>query len=521
MAQHGSPGKDHGLGIEVVDESMRVAEVSIDPRRQAAVERAQQRGKSYWVVAVIALILLAEQTVFSFLLYSPILGKLAVEFHTDQVQWVYTALLLAGALTVPLLTKLGDIYGKRRMLMVGAAVTSIGCAVCAVAPTFTVVIIGRVLMAAGTAFLPLCVSMMREVFPVRTRAIAIALAVNGSGAISVLGPLFAGWLTDVWSPRAPFVFQLALCLTAGLLLLVVPDSPARLRARVDYLGAALLGVGVFGLTLGLSRAQSGGWDGLTITLVVVGLLALPAWALQLRLSKDPLINVGLLRRRATITPAIAVAFVTASTALVNLMLTLAWSTPHALAPYGRGLSAMQIAYWTMPAGVLGTLTGIFVGMTVRSVGYRTHVVVGGLASGLAALFLAFNLEAAPWLMITVVGLAGLGSMSAAAGVSLILTAVPADQRAIATGVSVSVNSLVGGTLQVLLFAVLSTSVLMVAGGVAFYTGASYTKGFIIAAVVAAVGVVAALLVPHGRRQPRPATPVGSDAAAVPGPTMPV
>ncbi|MFC9357265.1 hypothetical protein ACFTZB_11910, partial [Rhodococcus sp. NPDC057014] len=114
MARNQVFGEDHGLGVEVVDESTQVAETTVDAVRQAKVVAVQNRGIGYWIIATAALVMLAEQSAFGFTLYSPVLGSIAAEYQTGNVVWVMTTVMLAGAVAVPFLCKLADVYGKKR-----------------------------------------------------------------------------------------------------------------------------------------------------------------------------------------------------------------------------------------------------------------------------------------------------------------------------------------------------------------------------------------------------------------------
>ena len=496
-------GQDHGLGAEVVDRSTAIGETFVDPERRRKLEVAQSRGVIYWVFAGIALVLLSEQASFDFLLYNPILGDLAAKYHTSNVVWVMTGLNLAAAVALPLFSRLADIYGKKRSIGIAGSVTMLGCLIGAVAPTFTVLIVGRVLMGAGVAFGVLAVVAIREVFPVRARAIAIAVTVNGAGLIIVGGPLLAGWLADQWGVSAPFWFQLILCaLSVVMVMVLVPESPVRVRSRVDYLGAVLLGAGLFCLLIGLGQVTSLGWGSFTLGFTAAGAVLFALWLLQLRRSTQPLINPKLLKNRAILTTTVSAAFLNGTVVTLNVVIVLMWSTPRAVARYGHDLTPFDIAIWTIPFAVLTVAGGVLVGLTVRSVGYRTYMILSGVFMVASAVLLAVNLESSAAVLIASYALGGLGSMFMAASSSLVLLASPPDQRGIVSGVSKSMATIAASVVQVLVFSVLAASVLTVVGGVAVFAEGGYRVGLLTAAAVAAAGLIAAVLIPHGRPQPR-------------------
>ncbi|HKS47010.1 MAG TPA: MFS transporter [Amycolatopsis sp.] len=487
----------------MVDRSTVVAETAVDRRKREKVEFAQTRSAGYWILGGLALVLLAEQATFDFLLYNPILGDLAAEYKTSNIVWVMTTVLLAGAVLVPLFTKLADVYGKKRILAFVSVVTSLGCLVCALAPTFEVLLVGRALMAAGVVLAALCVLLIREVFPVRSRAVAIAVTMNGAGLIIVGGPLLSGWLVGRWGVSAPFWFQLVLCaVSAALALVVVPESPVRVVARVDYLGALLLGVGSFCLLIGLGQVPAIGWGTFTLGFTAAGIVLLLVWILQLNRSSEPLVNVKLLKRRALLTPTLSRALLNGTVISVNIIVVIMWSTPSSVASYGRDLTPLDIAVWSIPFAALTVGGGFLVGFTVRSIGYRTHMIVSGFLLTVVCILLAFDLQGSDGAMIAIYGLGGLGSMFLAAAASLVLLAAPEDQRGIANGVSLSAASIFSAVAQVLIFAILGNSVIAAVGGVAFYSEGAYRIALLTAGAIAVAGLITALFIPHGRRQPR-------------------
>lgn len=503
MSENRARHEDHGIGLELIDESKFIADTTVDHDRQEKVQQAQAKGVGYWIVAVFALALLAEQSTFDYLLYNPILGQLAAAYHTSDVIWVMTTVLLGGAVTIPLFSKLADVYGKKRTLLLASVVTMVGCLVCAVAPTFPVLLAGRALMSAGAGTALFCALVVREVFPVRSRAVALALMVNGAGLMIVGGPLLGGWLVGQWGVSAPFWFQLAVCAVSTILAAaLIPESPLRVRARVDYVGALLLAAGTFCLLFGLGQVPASGWTSLSVGMTLAGVVLLAVWIAQLRRVREPLINFRLLAIRPVLLPTLSKSLLNATVVAVNVLIVLLWSTPHSVAPYGRGLTPLGVAIWSIPFAVLTVGGGIAVGLTVRSIGYRTHMIVSAVCWAAVCLLLAFNLTASTGAMIAIYALGGLGSMFLTASVSLVLLASPADQRGIANGVSTSVASIFSAVGQVLVFAVVSAGVLQVVGGVAVFTAHAYQIAFLVCGAFAVLGLATALAIPHGRRQPR-------------------
>ncbi|MEU7817625.1 MFS transporter [Pseudonocardia sp. NPDC049154] len=503
--------EDHGLGLEVVDPSTVLAETRIHQRSADRLRALQSRGTGYWLVATLALVLLGEQTALSIVFYTPVLADIATTFETAQVVWMLTVFTLASAVLTPLMAKLSDVYGKRLVLVAGAGVSAVGCLICMIAPNFTVLLVGRVLVATTFAFAPLSVALMREVFPVRMRAIAIGLATNGFGLVVIGGPLLAGFVAAQYGVRAIFLMNLILCAVAGLLvLLVVPESPVRAAMRIDYVGSALLGAALFGLLVGLTQIQTLGLGSpIVLVCLVGGVLAALGWWAQQKRAAHPLISVKLLTRKPILITVLAVLAYCGVSNAMNYLVALQWSADPSTG-YGHGLTALEIGLWSIPAGALTVVAGILAGATVRSVGYRIHMIVAGVLWAVPAALLGLNLGASPAFIIVVYGLFGLANIYSAASAGLILLAAPADQRGVASGMNYALQGIGGAVVSQITFLCLNASVGSVVGGVPVYEASGFRNAFLAAAVVAALGIVAAVAIPHGRRLRRQDRPVNDE-----------
>ena len=512
-------GPDHGLGVEVVDPTTAISDTYVVESEAKRVEARQEAGIGYWVVATAVLVLLGEQTVLAFVLFTPVLSKIAIEFQTADVVWILTVFTLASAVLSPLMTKIGDRYGKRRTMLAGAAVTALGSLIAALAPNFTVLLAGRVLMAASAAFLPLTVALMREVFPTRMRAVAIGLATNGFGVMVVGGPVLAGLLTETWGVRSVFVFNLIIAVVVPIFVwLLVPESPIRARVRIDYGSAALIGVGSFGVLIGLTQLATLGFGLVTGVCLVVGVVALVMWWLRLGRIPEPLISVVLMSKRTIMLPVLAFLAYTGVSGAMNIIVALHWATP-ADTGYGHGLTSLQVGWWSAPAGVISVLAGVFVGLTAKSVGYRTHMLIAGVFWVVPSIILGLNLSASPALIIIVYGLYGIANMQTAAAMCLVLLAAPGDQRGVALGMKSAIAGIAGAAFSQLISVILRGSIVGEQQGAPLYSATGFTVVYLVAAVIGFAGLVASVFIPQGRRIPRREREV-SMVAMAPSPAAP-
>ena len=454
---------------------------------------------------IAVLVLLTEQSALAIGLIAPTLPKIAVEFETTQVIWVITAFTLLGGIVTPIVSKLADLYGKKLVLVVCAIVAAVGALVSSLASTFGLLLAGRALQGVAIAFIPLAYSLMRDIFPRRLLALGIAITTNGVGIVTIAGPFLAGYLADHHGVRSVFWFLFAISAVGGVLTqLIVPETPVRVRAPIDWLGALLLAAGLGAGLLGLSQAQTWSWgDPRTLLCLIGGAALLALWGAWERRTRHPLVDLGLLARRpvfATMVAAgLAVGAISGAATLLPTML----QTPEAAAPgYGFGTSVTETAYYTLAAGVFTVLGGFFVGWTARSVGFRNHLAVGSLLIAAGSLLLGIA-HSQDWEIVVFYALIGMGAIVYAAVPNLVVGAVPVDQQAISAGMVGTAQTLVAAVVTQLVFVVLTNNVDTVVQGFPIYSEAGFRIAFMLSAAVAVAGAVAALAIRHGRRSAHP------------------
>ncbi|MEU6285532.1 MFS transporter [Streptomyces sp. NPDC047028] len=222
---------------------------------------------------------------------------------TSGMQWVVNAYLLALAAFFALGGRLADLFGARRMVMIGTLVFVVSSVLCGCVPTGGFaqawLIVFRATQGLGAALLfPAALAVVVAVFPVERRGRALALFFGISGALTALGPLLGGWLTD-WTWRAIFWVNVPVALTA-LVLTYLARIPDRRRAeRLDVAGAALIAVGMGLSVLGFQQAWSWGWDSAaTWGCIAGGLLVLYGFVRYERGVQHPLVNLRIFRDKA-------------------------------------------------------------------------------------------------------------------------------------------------------------------------------------------------------------------------------
>src|SRR6478735_1006848 len=221
-------------------------------------------------------------------LVTPLIAELPQILHTtsSNAAWVITVTLLVAAVFVPVSGRLGDLLGKRRMLLACSVPLIVGSVVCALSSSVVPMIVGRGLQGMGMGMVPLGIALLRDVVPAEKLSSSIALVSASMGIGGGLGLPISAAVAQYANWRVLFWGSAVLAVAIGTLIwFLVPDVPAGAKGqRFDLLGALGLGAGLVCLLLGVSKGADWGWGsattlGLFVAAVVV-LVAWGAWAMR-------------------------------------------------------------------------------------------------------------------------------------------------------------------------------------------------------------------------------------------------
>jgi EmrB/QacA subfamily drug resistance transporter len=444
----------------------------------------------------------------------PALGVLARELHTTTtgVTWTLTGYLLVAAVATPLVGRLGDMFGKRRMLVVSLIAFGIGSVVAALGNTIGVVIAGRVIMGVGGGIFPLCFGIIRDEFPRERVSVSVGLISAIFGIGGGVGLVVGGLLIDRASYHWIFWLGAAMAAVAAIAAeLLVPESPVRTPGRVDLVGAALLGVGIVLPLLGVSNANQWGWGSArTLGLIAAGVIVLVAWvAIELR-TTAPMANV-----RSLGSPVVATTNV--ATLLVGFgMFGSFILTPNLLESpsqtgYGFGYSATTAGLVILPGALAMIVVGPLSGLISRRYGPKVSLTLGAFvaAFGLGMLALAHDTVLA-LVIFNLVLSAGI-ALAFAAMPTLVMEAVPMHETGEATGFNTLMRSVGASLGSQVTAAVLAGETI---GRTAVPSEHAYTVAFLVCAGVALVAALVAVSIPAGGRGQEEQVPaIAFDAAA--------
>jgi predicted MFS family arabinose efflux permease len=359
------------------------------------------------LVPTLIFIALLASTVSS--LGAPLLSSIAATFHVALVdsQWSLTLALLVGAVTLPVVGRLGTGRRRRGVLLANVAVMVAGCVVSALAPNFTVFLMGRGLQGCGVAMVPVAMSIARDFLPAgRTRRAVANLGVTTVVGVALGYPL-TGLVSDRLGLRAAYGLA-ALVAGFGLLvcLLVVPSSRFQPAVRVDPVGAIALSAGIVGLILYLSEGERWGWR----SVQEFGLLTGSVIVLAMLVRRDvraanPVLDLRLMRNRVVLTTNLAAFLLGLGSFMLSTLFIRFAQTPSALG-YGFGASGLVAGLLLVPMSALGFAGSMVVDRVGRVVGPHRILPLGAVLFG--ASMVAFAVARTRlWELFVEMGLIGL------------------------------------------------------------------------------------------------------------------
>ncbi|WP_326686058.1 MFS transporter [Streptomyces sp. NBC_01795] len=458
-------------------------------------------------------------------LVTPLLADLPKLLHTtpSNAAWVITATLVTGTVCVPVFGRLGDLVGKRRMLLACAVPLFAGSVVCALSSSVLPMIIGRCLQGMGMGMVPLGIALLRDVVPQEKLSSSIALVSASMGIGGGLGLPIAAAVAQYATWRALFWGSAGLAAVVTVLLwFCVPDVPAAAKGqRFDLPGALGLAVGLGCLLLAISKGGDWGWtSGTVLGLFGVAIVMLLAWGGWETRTRDPLIDLRTTARPRVLLTNLASIFVGFGMYASMLVLPQLLQFPEATG-YGLGQSMLAAGLWMAPGGIMMMLVSPLGGKLTNARGPKTTLISGALVIA-AGYGLSLALMGSAWgITLTIivvnsgVGLA-YGSMPA-----LIMGSVPLSETAAANGFNALMRSLGTSVGAAVIGVVLSQSTTTM-GGHTFTSENGFRTGLLVGCGIALVAVAIAAAIPAARTGASDAVPdAGADPATGTGPEQAV
>ncbi len=466
-------------------------------RDEDARRRLTRMPRQGAIVAVLATAGLASS--FMFTLMVPIQSKLPelLDASREDTAWVVTSTLLAAAVITPISGRLGDMYGKRRILLVLVSVMIVGSVVAALSTGIIGVIVGRTLQGAIVGVVPLGISIMRDVLHEDRVDSAIAFMSATLGVGGALGLPISALVTERSDWHVLFWMAAGLgAIVFALVLWIVPVSVLRTAGRFDYIGAAGLAVGLIGVLLAISRGNEWGWGSPPVLAFGLGgLVVLLAWGwFELRID-EPLLDLRVAARPAVLLTNIASIAMGFSLFASNVVYPQMLELP--VATGGFGLSLLAASLVVMPSGLVMMLLSPVAGRIAVRTGPKLLLLLGAI-SLIAAYGFTLLFSTDVWHLVVANILIGAGiGFGYASMPMLIMRSVPQSETGASNGLNALFRSLGTSTAAAVIGAVLATYTVDY-GGVPVPTSEGFTVSLILGGAAAIVALAVAFFIPKHR-----------------------
>jgi DHA2 family multidrug resistance protein len=311
----------------------------------------------------------------------------------EEATWVLTSYLVSNAIILPTAAWMGAFVGRKRFLLSCIFLFTLASALCGAAPRLDMLILARILQGlGGGALQPIAQSVLLESFPPARRGVAMAAYGMGVVVAPILGPTLGGWITEVSTWRWVFYINLPVGALAFLMVHTFVEDPPFIRnrkpGRIDYVGFALMAVGLATLQIMLDKGQEDDWFHASWVrwfafITTVSLVAFIIWELR---TAHPIVDLRILRNRNF----------SVGTALVTVLGLVLYSTIAMLPLFLQtlmGYSALKSGLTITPRGLGAFLTNVVVGRVIRFVDTRFLIAAGLVVLGVSGLmFSHLNLD---------------------------------------------------------------------------------------------------------------------------------
>jgi EmrB/QacA subfamily drug resistance transporter len=431
--------------------------------------------------------------------------------------WLFSAYMLAQAVSVPVYAKLADMLGRKPLILMGIGLFLLGSVLCGLAPSMPALIAFRVVQGLGAgAVQPMAITIAGDIYTVAERAKAQGYLASVWAVSSVVGPTLGGVFASLGIWRGIFFINIPLCvLAAWMLLRTLHESFERARHRIDYLGAGLLTASMTLLILGaLEGGQAWAWGSpVGVAVLGVGAALFAAFLLAERRAAEPVLPPWVVSRRLLLTTTLVSlgvgALILGLTSYVPTFLEGALSVSPVVA--GLALAALTLG-WPISASQSGRL--------YLRIGFRSTAIIGITVAVAGSAVLALTAHSPSVVLVAascfVIGL-GLG-LTASPTLIAAQSSVDWNERGVVTGTNLFARS-IGSALGVAVFGAIANAI-YASDAVSTSSPAGQAQAvvpasaavFLAVVIVAALAVVAVLAMPRDSRREQDEVDAGPESA---------
>jgi len=462
-------------------------------------------------IILIVLALLAMIVMFTEIMLVPALPAMIQDFPADAgwISWVLSIYLLVGAVATPLVGRLGDMYGKKRVLiavmalyfvaLVGAGFSIDISQALFGTPTIFVLLVFRGMQGVGMGMFTLAFGIVRDTFPPQKIPVAMGIISSMFSVGVSIGLIGGGWITSVgkWTDAFHVVLVPFLALTIASAYLIKESAVPR-HGTLDIPGAVLIGAGVFLLLLALTQGEEWGWSsGLFISMVLISAALLLSFVAVERKVRDPIVRPSLFRNRGILGGNVAALFVGLTMFMVFQTLPFFLMTPKAAGGLFGLEDTLTVGIYMLPSAISQLVFSGLGGMLTRRTG-AFKVLVAGMAvesAGFVSLILLHStfLELAVSQSIIGAGLA----LCMVSLINVVVESCPKSEFGVASGMN-TLFRIVGGSIGPVLATAVLTSSAVAFGSMVLYTENGYVQAWTVGLAFALIGLVLSVLL-----RPRP------------------
>jgi len=407
----------------------------------------------------------------------PALPTIRKDFAVDDraIAWVFAMYVLFNLISVPLMAKLSDMFGRRMIYVLDVTLFAIGSLLVALSPAFWTILVGRAIQGLGAGgIFPVASAVIGDTFPPEKRGGALGLIGAVFGIAFLIGPILAGVMLAFLSWHWLFIVNLPIAVAVIFAALrLLPNNRAAQQKSFDVIGMLVLALGLAALSYGINQIDTKNLSSIlsmnVLPFLLAAILSMALFVYLEQRAANPIINMNLFRSRQVALVSIVSAgagLAESSIAFVPALLVAAFSVTTSAASFMLLPAVLGMSVGSPTAGRMldqyGSRVVLFVGTTLTAVGLFVIVLVN---TGMVAFYIAAIL----------VGL-GLGILLGAPLRYVMLNETPPSERASAQGVlalNTSVGQLVGGAL-------VGAMAASFGGGMNGYTTAFLAVGIVVA-----------------------------------------
>ncbi|MEI7453745.1 MAG: MFS transporter [Actinomycetes bacterium] len=412
----------------------------------------------------------------------------------SDTSWVVTATLLSGAIATPSLTRLADMYGKKRMMLTSLSMVLFGSLIAVFSTNLWTLVIGRVFQGTASAVIAIGISMMRDSLPAERLNASVALLSATMGIGSAFGLPMAGVMYGAFGWQS--VFWLSAGMSAGLIvavIVVIQESEVRTGGTFDIFGAFLLSCALFCLLLAITKGTTWGWSSSpTLTAFGISAVIFCLWVPWEQRVRDPLVDIRTTLNRPVLMTHITAVLVGAAI-YINSLATLQLLQLPTSTGYAFGLTATHAGLLMVPAALVSLIIAPQSARITRRFGARITLCCGGLVMS-AGYFLRIPLGGSLSVIILASIIVSVG-MAIAFGAmpTLLMASVPVTQTAAANGINTLSRSAGAALSSAAVAALLAGSTMQVSNHV-YPADSAFVDAFVLGGFLALAAAGTALTI---------------------------